>query len=248
MLAPEQWHAHFLYQAKWTEEVRGNFFKNWSGQNLKILEVGCGTGAIIGSMVLKNKPILYGLDYTFEFLEHCSKNRRQINLTCANAHQLPFCDGAFDITFCHFLLLWLKNPLIALKEMVRVTRKGGWVAAFAEPDHAARIDYPISFEKAGKAQAVSLQRQGADLQSGRKLVEWMIDCGLQHIEVGILGAHWMVDRQGECSEEARMLEHDLKWLSDDEKRDVGIKQSSNEYQKSVIFIPTFYAWGQVQRK
>ena len=248
MLTPEQWHAHFCYQAKWTEEVRENFFKNWCGPNLRILEVGCGTGAIIGSTLFNSHSILHGLDCSFEFLGYGSKINNLVNETCGNALQLPFCDEAFEITFCHFLLLWLQDPSAALKEMVRVTHKGGWVAAFAEPDHSARIDYPIAFEKAGKAQVVSLQRQGADLQSGRKLVEWMIDCGLQHIEVGILGAHWMVDRQGERSEEARMLEHDLKWLSDDKKKDVGIKQSSNEYQKSVIFIPTFYAWGQVLRK
>jgi ubiquinone/menaquinone biosynthesis C-methylase UbiE len=245
MLTPEQWHAHFRYQAKWTEKVRGDFFKNWSGKGLKILEVGCGTGAIIGSTVLKSQAILYGLDYSFEFLAHSSKNHRQVNFICGNALQLPFCNGAFEITFCHFLLLWLKDPLRALKEMARVTRKGGWVAAFAEPDHAARIDYPSSRERAGKAQAVSLQRQGAELKSGRKLVERMLDCGLQNIEVGILGAKWMVDGQSGNSEETRMLDYDLSWLTDDEKMDVATKPVLEEINKSVVFIPTFYAWGQV---
>ncbi len=245
MLTPGQWHAHFCYQAKWTEKVRENFFKDWSGPNLSILEVGCGTGAIIGSTILKNQAKFYGLDCSFEFLNYGSQINNMVNLTCGNALQLPFCDAAFEITFCHFLLLWLPDPLAALKEMARVTRKGGWVAAFAEPDHAGRIDYPLVFDKAGKAQAVSLQRQGADLQSGRKLVEWMIDCGLQHIEVGILGAHWMVERQCERTEETKMLFHDLQWLSDDEKKGVATRPSFEELQKSVIFIPTFYAWGQV---
>ncbi len=245
MLTPEQWHTHFYYQAQWTKQVREKFFKNWSGQKLRILEVGCGTGAIIGSTVLNSQANLFGLDYSFEYLAHCSKNNRQIHLTCGNANQLPFCSGAFEITFCHFLLLWLKDPLIALEEMARVTRKGGWVAAFAEPDHAARIDYPASCEKTGKAQAVSLQRQGVDLQSGRKLTEWMLDCGLHNIEVGILGAHWTVDQKNEISEEARMLEHDLKWLLDDEKKDVPKRTSPGDMKKSVIFVPTFYAWGQV---
>lgn len=245
MLTPEQWHDHFCYQAKWTENVRENFFKDWSGPNLRILEVGCGTGAVIGSTVFNNQAILHGLDCSFVFLEYGSQINNLVNGTCGNALQLPFCDEAFEITFCHFLLLWLQDPLTALKEMARVTCKGGWVAAFAEPDHAGRIDYPLSFDKAGKAQTVSLQRQGADLQSGRKLVHWMIDCGLQHIEVGILGAHWLVDRQGERSEENRMLLHDLQWLSDDEQKDVAVRPGFEELQKSVVFIPTFYAWGQV---
>ena len=37
----------------------------------------------------------------------------------------PFTNASFDLTFCHYLLLWLKDPLSAIKEMKRVTRPGG---------------------------------------------------------------------------------------------------------------------------
>jgi len=56
-------------------------------------------------------------------------------LSGGDASRLPFADGFFDLTYCHYLFLWLKHPLQALQEMKRVTRPGGWVATFAEPDY-----------------------------------------------------------------------------------------------------------------
>jgi SAM-dependent methyltransferase len=60
----------------------------------------------------------------------------------ADRHTLPF-QPVFDVTFCHFLLLWVSNPEKVVAEMGRVTRPGGSVR-LAEPDYGGRIDYPES--------------------------------------------------------------------------------------------------------
>ena len=77
--------------------------------------------------------------------------------------------ASFDICLCHFLLLWIANPLAALKEMRRIVKPGGWVLALAEPDYGSRIDFPPELEALGQAQSKALQSQCADVSVGRKL-------------------------------------------------------------------------------
>ena len=84
----------------------------------------------------------------------------------------------FDITFCHFLLLWVRDPLQALREMKRVTRPGGSILALAEPDYDHRIDKPDELAPLGRWQAESLQRQGADPGLGGHLAELFLQADI----------------------------------------------------------------------
>ena len=95
------------------------------------------------------------------------------------ACHLPFADQSFDVVLCHFLLLWLKTPVVALKEMARVCMPGGAVLALAEPDHDSRIDSPLELEKLGRLQTHGLKEQGANTRAGRQLSGWFIQAGLE---------------------------------------------------------------------
>ena len=109
----------------------------------KILEVGSGTGAVIEEiMSLTSNPELYALDINWIALQ----SNPCTNKILGKGEQLPFPDNFFDITLCHYLLLWIENPIEVLKEMNRVTRVGGWIACLAEPDYGGRIDYPYTEE------------------------------------------------------------------------------------------------------
>ncbi|MHA1972334.1 MAG: class I SAM-dependent methyltransferase [Candidatus Hodarchaeales archaeon] len=136
----------YLQQMSWTKQTRKYLFRKMNLFHSKnILEVGSGTGRLlqeINAFNPKIKPI--GLDIDYFSLDFMLKNNR-IDLPVINAsgETLPFSDNLFDITICNWLLLWLKKPFLVLKEMVRVTREGGWIACLAEPDYAGRLDYPF---------------------------------------------------------------------------------------------------------
>ena len=104
---------------------------------------------------------IHGLDLEPARLAEARRHAPQATLACANALWLPYASGVFDITFCHFLLLWVRDPLQALREMKRVTRPGGSILALAEPDYNARVDKPDELASLGRWQAESLRRQGA---------------------------------------------------------------------------------------
>ena len=88
------------------------------------------------------------------------------------------------MTFCHYLLLWVKQPSLALMEMKRVTRPGGAVLALAEPDYTARVDKPDTLVPLGRWQAESLERQGADPGLGKHLADLFRAAGIALIETG----------------------------------------------------------------
>ncbi len=90
-----------------------------------VLDVGCGTGRF--SLLLKRRGCkVVGLDFSEEMLTF-SKNRGLTTVVRGDALHLPFPPNTFRIVISVFVLEFLKDPELALKEMIRVTCKGGKV-------------------------------------------------------------------------------------------------------------------------
>ena len=88
---------------------------------LRILDVGCGTGANLE--MLSQFGGAEGVDVSDDALEFC----RQKGLTVQKglAETLPYLDDTFDITTALDVVEHLDDDLAGLKEMYRVTKKGG---------------------------------------------------------------------------------------------------------------------------
>ena len=143
------WHARYLQQASWTRDLRVYLFeKARLNQARRVLEVGCGTGAILQELATPSAPI--GLDLDPVALAQCHIHAPNAILTRGDGLSLPFADQTFDIVYCHYFLLWVHDPLQAILEMKRVTRAGGYLLALAEPDYYARIDEPAGLKILGE--------------------------------------------------------------------------------------------------
>ncbi len=203
-LTLDDWHERFLQQAAWTESLRAQLFARAGIRDARrILEVGCGTGAVCASAAREYPSAdFFGVDIDLARLRFARAHGRDCRYAHGDALHLPFPNGAFDLTYCHYLLLWLGDPDQALREMVRVTRRGGWVAALAEPDYGGRIDYPPELAATGRMQAESLRRQGADPEIGRKLAGLLHSSGVRVETSGVLGAD--LPSGGEESKDAEL--------------------------------------------
>jgi SAM-dependent methyltransferase len=245
----EDWHQRFEQQAGWTESLRAHIFSRAGIRSARrILEVGCGTGVITTSAAREYSSIkVIGVDIDIPRLRFGRSRDRISEYVGGDALRLPFGEEEFDLTFCHFLLLWVSEPEQALREMVRVTRRGGWVAAFAEPDHTARIDYPPSLAEFGRLQTISLQRQGADPEAGRKLAGLFSGAGLCLEECGVLESKFNPGGQAAADTELEMkvLREDL----GEQISDIAWKifaeadRAVRSCGRRVLFVPTFYAAG-----
>ena len=248
-LTPQDWHQRFTRQAQWTRDLRAYLFSRLQIENARrVLEVGCGTGAILAE--LPNEiPLRAGLNLDRQQLSLAMRSNPGSRLTQGDGQTQPYPDGSFDVSLCHFLLLWVADPARVLAEMTRVTRPGGLVLALAEPDYGGRIDHPEELAVLGQWQMESLRQQGADPLMGRKLAGLFHGAGLKSVETGALGGQWSGRPDWEAREsEWAILEADLrKTRQDGESWQVLKTLDKSAYQRGerVLFVPTFYAWGRV---
>jgi SAM-dependent methyltransferase len=241
-------HDRYRLQAGWTAELRRSLFARAGWRNLRrVLEVGSGTGAVLST--LEPGPQVFGVDLEYAPLDFTRRRMPHAHFAQANGLWLPFPEAVFDLSFCHFLLLWTPNPEQMLQEMARVTRPGGFVLALAEPDYSARIDHPPELQTLGVQQAAALRRQGANPDIGRRLNSLFHAAGLQDVEIGVLGANWSgpLDRRALESEWA-LLRADLFGVLPSEELDRLQALDAEAWQagERVLYVPTFYALGRAK--
>jgi SAM-dependent methyltransferase len=245
MLSVRDWHKRFMQQAEWTRDIRKYLFDKIHLDNAqRILDVGCGTGAI--TREFPKNGIIHGLDIDYERIRFAQSNYRDVSFLCADGYHLPYPKNSFSIVLCHFLLLWVKFPENIIREMIRVGKPGGYILLLAEPDYGGRVDYPEKLQILGKWQAGSLEKQGADPNTGRKLGKWLYEGGVNNIEVGILGAQWNGKPSHETWEsEWQMLESDLSGsISERELQEYKeMDKAACKDGSRILFVPTFYAVG-----
>ena len=243
------WHERYLIQAGWTIDLRKYcYHKSIFNSAKRILEVGCGTGVITQELSLLLNARTVGLDNNSDNLRRAYDYAQKAFYSSGDAHNLPFMSTSFDIALCHYVLLWVRNPLLTLMEMKRVTRSGGALFAFAEPDYGWRIDYPDEFKSMGNLQTDSLVKQGANPFIGRELSALFHTIGLGSIETGILGARWIGSPQNRDLESEWMtLRSDLSGIIDEDDYKQYCQRDHEAWQvgKRILFVPTFYAFGYV---
>jgi SAM-dependent methyltransferase len=247
-LSIEQWHGRYCEQARWTESLRAHFFSRPEiRRSGRILEVGCGTGAVSSSVALEIPTAkITGVDIDLPRLNFARSHDPAGMYAAGDGKRLPFPDRAFDLVFCHYLLLWVPSPEQVLREMARAVRPEGWVIALAEPDYSARIDYPPPLDELGGLQRRALRSQGADPDIGRKVATLFHECGLQIIETGILGARWTFPAdQSSRQSEWDVLRSDLQGTISEERLEAFHRADQAAYQDGtrVLFLPTFYCLG-----
>jgi SAM-dependent methyltransferase len=100
------------------------------------LDVGCGPGALTRELVDRLGPdAVSAVDPSESFVAAVTERLPGVTVQRAAAEQLPFPDGRFDAALAQLVVHFMSDPDAGLREMRRVTRSGGTVAACVW-DHA----------------------------------------------------------------------------------------------------------------
>ena len=98
----------------------------------RILDVGCGTGSLVQAVAdMTQQSEIVGIDPAQPFVDYARARftERRFSFDCGNAMDLPYPDEAFSQSLSLLVFMFIANPEQAAKEMRRVTRAGGSVAA-----------------------------------------------------------------------------------------------------------------------
>ncbi|KAI1135885.1 S-adenosyl-L-methionine-dependent methyltransferase [Hypoxylon sp. FL0543] len=100
-----------------------------------------------------------------------------ISFQVADGHALPFADNSFDVVHCHQVIAHNKGQSEMLREMLRVTKPGGVVAA-REGDMETEVFWPplpglLKFHNDLEVRII--RGRGASTSSGRQLLSWALE-------------------------------------------------------------------------
>ncbi len=243
----EFWSLRYQQQASWSKPTRDFILQQISlPDHSNILEVGCGSLAVLNEFS-NMEHHTYGLDIDLHILKYGNNLGRRSKIINADGMQIPFGNEKFDLCFCHYLLLWISDPVIILKEMARVAKNNGWICCFAEPDYLARIDFPAPLEQLGQMQNSSLAQQGVNLSCGRAISTWLKEVNLTNIYCGIMGSHQkMGNYNSDTDSEWETTRRDLEKITSEKEfhKYHDIEFNAQSKASRIQFIPTFYAYAQ----
>ena len=160
----------------------GEFIRPYLAPGMKVLDCGCGPGAISVGLAEAVGPAghVTGVDFG-ESQIAVAKARSTPNLTfrVGSVYELPFEDSTFDLVFSHALFEHLADPIRGVTEIRRILRPGG-LAGLCSPDWGGFILSPTDDEvETVVARYRMLQeKNGGQTCAGRQLGSWLTAGGL----------------------------------------------------------------------
>jgi SAM-dependent methyltransferase len=93
-----------------------------------VIDVGAGTGALASAIAAIPSTRVVGVDPSEGYVRVAHGDDR-VRFEVGDAQELRFPDGSFDLALSLLVLNFVPEPTAAVREMIRVTRPGGVVAA-----------------------------------------------------------------------------------------------------------------------
>ena len=152
-----------------------------------MLDVGCGPGALTTELVKRLGPAaVSAVDPSEPFVAAARERHPGVSVQRAAAEELPFSDREFDAALAQLVVHFMADPVAGLREMARVTREGGVVAACVW-DHAGGKG-PLSVFWEAARQVDPEVEDESELAGAREghLAELLQEAGLREIEDGVL--------------------------------------------------------------
>ncbi|MEH2453372.1 methyltransferase domain-containing protein [Nostoc sp.] len=177
------------FMAKRSLDTHGAFFKPYLRPGMKLLDCGCGPGAIALGLAKVIAPgTLTGIDTEASQIRIAAESAftqgvSNANFLEGNIYALPFPDNSFDTIFSHALFEHLQEPAQALRELWRVLKPGG-IVGLRSPDWGGFLIAPSTpeLEKAFSYYKWLQQQNSGNPYVGRELRALLRQSGFTNIK------------------------------------------------------------------
>lgn len=175
------------FMGRWSRRL-GPLFVSFAGVGPtdRVLDVGCGTGSLTFAIAAIPDVRVLGVDPSNAYVKAAERacDDARVRFQVGDAAALPFPDATFDRTLSMLVLNFVSDAAAAVREMTRVTRPKGVVAA-AVWDYSGGMEMLRVFW--GEAVALDQAAAGRDerhmpLSSRGELSALWRDAGLGDVE------------------------------------------------------------------
>jgi SAM-dependent methyltransferase len=156
----------------------------------RVLDVGCGPGALTGELVRRLGPgAVCAVDPSEAFVAAARERHPGVSVQRSAAEELPFGDQEFDAALAQLVVHFMADPVVGLREMARATRVHGVVAACVW-DHAGGGGPLSLFWKAARELDPVVEDESHLAGAGEGQLEQLFNAaGLREIEETALSVH-----------------------------------------------------------
>ena len=152
----------------------------------RLLDIGAGPGTItadLAGLVASVTATEVGADeLALSRATAAERGVGNVDFAVADVHALDVADGTYDVVHAHQVLQHVGDPVQALREMARVTRPGGLVAA-RDSDYAAMCWWPRlpELDEWMALYQAAARANGGEPDAGRRLLSWAHAAGLTDV-------------------------------------------------------------------
>ncbi|MFL0294144.1 class I SAM-dependent methyltransferase [Mycobacterium sp. SMC-18] len=121
--------AYGRYMGRYAEPL-AEVFAAFAGitAGAKVLDVGCGPGALTARLLTAGAEVA-AIDPSPPFVDAIQKRFPALDARLGTAEELPYDTATFDAALAQLVVHFMTDPVAGIRQMARVTRPGGIVAA-----------------------------------------------------------------------------------------------------------------------
>ena len=180
--------AYDRFMGGWSRPLSGPF-ADFAGvaAGQRVIDVGCGPGNLLAELEARlGVESVAAVDPSSPFVAAARARHPGADVQQASAESLPYPDAGFDAALAQLVVHFMTDPVAGLREMARVTRPGGVVAACVW-DHATGQGPVSLFWKAARELDPAAADEGglAGAREGH-LVELLTAAGATQVAGGEL--------------------------------------------------------------
>ncbi len=177
------------YMGRWSKRL-APLFLDFAGiaDAERIVDVGCGTGSLTFLLPSRaNISAIEAIDYEEQFVEALRQRNTDPRITArqGDACALPFAEKQFDRALSMLVLHFVSDPVQAVREMRRVVRPGGVVAATVWDTFGGMPSQRMFWDTVAAIEPSALGRRGLSLVRPmtfpHEMTRAFVDAGLQQV-------------------------------------------------------------------